>query len=374
MNSYGLTKKKVLKITLISIAAFLAITFIYAGESYYYFKMLNRVVSFKHKVLSDLSGWLPWAFFVPIIIWLGRRFPLEQKTWTKNVPLHFFAAVFFTVFQAELTLLLNILFKLDNTWTIGRQLAYILSTGLMMIFVYWVILAISLMIDNYKRYKLQEVKASQMETQLAQTHLNALKMQLQPHFLFNTLNMINELMFEDVFAANKMIAQLSDLLRFSLDKTNIQEISLKEEIRFVELYLNIQKNRFKDKLKTEINISSETLEAIVPTLVLQPIVENAITHGISAFKKEGKIKIVSCQEEEKLVLEVHDSGKGINFEDGLNFNSGVGITNTIERLKQLYPENHKFDLLSSSLGGLLVRIEIPFNIVEENGNNGRTVL
>ena len=147
--------------------------------------------------------------------------------------------------------------------------------------VYWAIIGLGILFDYQRKRRKNEFHAAQMETKLAHTQLEALKAQLQPHFLFNTLNTISGLMFEDVYAANKMITQLSDLLRFSLEKTNQQEISLKDELDFVGIYLNIQKTRFKDRLMVELDIPPETLNANIPSMLLQPLTESVINFSIS---------------------------------------------------------------------------------------------
>jgi sensor histidine kinase YesM len=204
-----------------------------------------------------------------------------------------------------------------------------------------------------------------METKLAQAQLESLKSQLQPHFLFNTLHTISGLMYEDPHAANKMIVQLSDLLRVSLDKSDSNETCLKDEIEFNDAYLQIQKTRFKGRLQIEMNIKPETLNAAVPFMLLQPLVENAVTHGIAPHKKGGKIRIAAANNNGRLVIEVHDNGGGMNSGKDIESLDGVGISNTIERLKQLYAKDHKFELNDSPDGGLEVKIDIPFKLYDK---------
>ncbi|MCP4724954.1 MAG: sensor histidine kinase, partial [bacterium] len=228
-------------------------------------------------------------------------------------------------------------------------------------------------LENYRKYKEREkeaaelaLKNSRLETQLAKSQLQALKMQLQPHFLFNTLHTINWLMLKDVEAAASTITLLSDLLRISLEMTDKQEITLKDELEFIQKYIEIQKTRFKDRLNVEIDIQPETLDAAVPTLILQPITENAFAHGISPHERKGIIKIASRKENGTLVMEVHDNGDGIDPDKKTEGPNGIGLSNSRERLRQIYSEKHSFGLKDSSLGGLLVQIEIPYKKLEES--------
>jgi len=350
----------------ISFVIFFLVATLYAIESYLYYAVQGNPVEFWKKFIYNLSGWLPWAFFVPIIIWMGRRFSFRKEGWYTTCLLHIFASIFFVIFGAFVSYAFSIIINLEPQWSFSRFLVYIFGSMILMILTYWVIIGICYLFDYYKQIRAHELKTVQMETQLARAQLEVLKSQLQPHFLFNTLHTITGLMFKNVNLANKMITQLSDLLRFSLEMTDLQEIRLQKEIEFIEIYLNIQKTRFKDRLKVEMDIEPETLDATVPSMILQPIVENAIKHGISPHKKNGKLKIVSRNDNGSLILEVHDNGKGIDLKKENNLNNGVGISNTVERLKQLYPEMYSFEMDRSSEGGIAVQIKIPFKLFEDS--------
>jgi LytS/YehU family sensor histidine kinase len=183
-------------------------------------------------------------------------------------------------------------------------------------------------------------------------------MQLNPHFLFNTLHAISALVHKDVEAADRMIARLSDLLRYALESTDAQEVPLRQELGFLNRYLEIEQTRFGDRLTVRLDIAPETLDALVPNLVLQPLVENAIRHGIEPRAKPGRIDLRARRENGRLKLEVCDNGVGLP--SGRIPEEGVGLSNTRARLQQLYGEGHCFELGDAPGGGLMVSVELPF--------------
>jgi LytS/YehU family sensor histidine kinase len=224
--------------------------------------------------------------------------------------------------------------------------------------IYWVIVAVCFAFDYYAKFRERELRAAELEKQVAQAKLQALQMQLNPHFLFNSLHSISALMHEDVDRADSMIARLSDLLRAALDSSAMQEVSLGDELDFLKRYLAIEQIRFGDRLKVDIAAPPETLAAQVPNLILQPLVENSIRHGIEPRAKAGRIELRAQRADKMLVLEVADNGAG--FSAGEKISEGVGLSNTRARLRTLYGDAHKFELLPSAEGGLLVRLTIPF--------------
>ena len=353
--------KRNAKIVGLSLTVFSFIALLWTVETYFFYKFNDVSINFWQTLNFSLKGWLIWAFFVPFIIELSNKYPLKKSKWHFTVPIHLTASILFS-FLGEMIIYIGS----NPNPTIRGYLVSFLNTSLMMIFVYWVITGISHLIEYQKKNREQKLKTAQTETKLTQVQLKALKSQLHPHFLFNTLHTITGLMFEDVFAANKMVAQLSDLLRMSLDKPNQHEVILREELEFIELYLNIQKTRFKDRLQVELNIEKDTADVKVPSMILQPLVENAVQHGISPNIKIGRINIASKRENGFLILEVHDNGKGMDFHNENKFVNGVGIPNTLERLKQLYPGNHNFELKESPEGGLAVIIKIPCCFAKED--------
>jgi LytS/YehU family sensor histidine kinase len=226
--------------------------------------------------------------------------------------------------------------------------------------IYWAVLGIKYAVNYYRMYQERELRAAQLENQLAQTRLQVLKNQLHPHFLFNTLNNISELVYKDPEAAEQMIASLSDLLRIALDKLDVQEVSLQQELEFLEKYLEIEQMRFHDRLEVRYEIAPEALDARVPNMILQPLVENAIKYGIAPRAEGGSIEIGAKRTNGHLNLKVADDGLGVPFGDVANLNEGVGLSNTRARLKHLYGAEHNFVLQPRDGGGLRLDLQIPF--------------
>jgi sensor histidine kinase YesM len=224
---------------------------------------------------------------------------------------------------------------------------------------YWAIVGLSHALRYYGEARDRELRESQLETHLVEAQLQALQRQLQPHFLFNTLNTISALMHRNVDAADNMIARLSDLLRISLQTVGVQEVPLKQELDFLSKYLEIEQTRFRDRLTVVFDVQPDTLDALVPNLVLQPLVENAIKHGIGPKPTPGQIEIRSKRAGALLELEVKDNGVGLSAARLTDFNRGVGLANTRSRLQHLYGSSHRFEFRQPAAGGLSVLIAIP---------------
>jgi LytS/YehU family sensor histidine kinase len=234
--------------------------------------------------------------------------------------------------------------------------------------IYWVIVTVTHAMVYYQRYVQRELRAAELERMLTQSKLQALQMQLNPHFLFNTLHAISTLMHTDVKAADKTITRLSDLLRYALDKSDVQEVPLKDELKFLDGYLEIQQTRFGERLTVQKSISPDVLEAQVPNLILQPIVENAIRHGIEPNAKPGVLELSACRKENQLELQVNDNGAGLS-EDAAN-RARIGLSNTRTRLEQLYGAAQKFTLENRPNGGVAATLIIPFHIRNGAPNEG----
>ncbi|MDQ3798439.1 MAG: histidine kinase, partial [Acidobacteriota bacterium] len=200
------------------------------------------------------------------------------------------------------------------------------------------------------------------------SNLRVLQMQLHPHFMFNTHNAIATLIHKDPKTAEKMLMNLSGLLRFSLKKVNIQEVSLEKELDFLNKYLEIEKIRFQQRLKVTINVQPETLRAAVPNMILQPLVENAIKHGIAPLARGGEIKIEAARDEGYLNLTVSDNGIGLSAEITTSAagGGGIGLANTKARLEQLYKDKGKLEIWTAPNQGLRIQIKIPFREIKKN--------
>jgi LytS/YehU family sensor histidine kinase len=305
-----------------------------------------------------------WAALTPLILWLARRYPIERWNWFRSLLVHLAASLFVGFATRVLHDLMLYSLVGDSGWKLSvskllLNVYFMTDYGVML---YWLILLISYSFNYQRRYREGEVRATRLEAQLAQAQLQALKMQLHPHFLFNTLHSISALVHKNADAADKMIARLGDFLRLTLENSGAQEVSLGQELEFLKCYLEIERIRFEDRLTVQMNIEPQTLDARLPNLILQPIVENAIRHGISPRTSAGRIEIEARRLNGTLQVQVTDNGPGLpsDSNSGSIVKAGVGLANTQARLKQLYGAEHRLDLANAAGGGLTVILEIPF--------------
>jgi two-component system, LytTR family, sensor kinase len=224
--------------------------------------------------------------------------------------------------------------------------------------------AVSIFLAVFYRRELRkrEIIAIQLEERLVCAEIQALDMQLHPHFLFNALQAISTMIYTDAETADRMIARLGDLLRLALDNMGEMEVPLKHELDFLERYLEIERTRFDDRLTVRMDIDPEALNARVPNLLLQPLVENAIRHGIAACKDKGRIEIRAQRRDDMLELRVRDNGPGLPENKKLSLREGIGLSNARARLRQLHGSRHRFDLRNAKGGGLVVSLSIPFSV------------
>jgi two-component system, LytTR family, sensor kinase len=315
---------------------------------------------------KDLLSWLVcgyvWAILTPPVFYLSERFRLDRRNWTRAILIHLPASILFAILLLLIYVAVSRFIGLPakpKPFLLEFKNLFIVEFHLGLL-TYWAILGIKHATDYYRKYRERELLASQLETRLAQAQLQVLKMQLHPHFLFNTLHAISSLMHRDVEEADRMIARLSDLLRLTLENIGVQEVSLKQELEMLESYLLIEQTRFRDRLTIEMQIDPETLDARVPNLILQPLVENAIKHGISTRSRAGLVEIRASRENGTLQLRVRDDGRGLPVGQDANLREGVGLTNTRARLRQLYGAAHRVELTNAPEGGLVVYLSIPF--------------
>jgi two-component sensor histidine kinase len=232
--------------------------------------------------------------------------------------------------------------------------------------IYLCIVCVCWLFNHYQEANERQRRTLELESRLTQANLQALKMQLQPHFLFNTLNTISSLIHESPALADDMVSSLSQFLRTTLDVSSKNEIPLHEELEFVERYLEIQQVRFGDRLLVRRNVEANTMDALVPPLLLQPLVENAIRYGVETRERGGVIAVQASQQGDTLRLEISDDGQGFGSRQLLGAGNGVGLSNTIARLQTLYGDNHQFKLTTNQPTGACVKIEIPFRIAPSN--------
>jgi LytS/YehU family sensor histidine kinase len=228
--------------------------------------------------------------------------------------------------------------------------------------IYWCVVCVCWVVHYFRDAGERERRTLELEARLTQANLQTLKMQLQPHFLFNTLNAISSLIHENPKAADDMVGSLSQFLRTTLEVSAKNEVPLRTELLFVDRYLEIQQTRFGDRLRIQREFDSTVLDALVPPLLLQPLVENAIRHGIESCETGGTLTIRALREQEVLHLEISDDGAGFSGVQMLEAGNGIGLSNTKARLQELYGDQHQFKLTANQPTGACVTIEIPFRI------------
>jgi signal transduction histidine kinase len=323
----------------------------------------------------NLTYWWSWAVLVPGVRWAAHRYRFERQTWRRAVAFHILGVIAFTAAHVALStsargvILTQLTERTFDWWMYFRDRFFLNFDWEMM--TYWALVAFVHALDYHRESQERELTAAQLQTQLAEAQLEALQRQLHPHFLFNTLNTISALMHRDVQAADEMLVQLSDLLRLTLDRVGTQQVPLKDEVDFLRKYLEIEQTRFGDRLIVNIDIDPELLDAPVPNLILQPLVENALRHGIGPRIGVGKVDVTASQAGDLLTLIVRDNGVGLS-PDKLNaFHSGVGLSNTRSRLENLYGDRHRFEFQTPPGGGLVVTIVIPMGHDPESLDRSR---
>jgi signal transduction histidine kinase len=349
----------------------------------------NASVSFKRTLSGYLADFWLWGMLSPLIFRLATRYEL-RKRFPRNLFIHLAISIFFALIvlsaASPLTWYLGYVnvVRYPTLFILWRNNAfgiYYFHQGLT---IYWTTLVVAHALHYYKGLREEEARASNLSAQLAQAQLQALRMQIHPHFLFNTLNSIAALLHKDVETADRMVARLGDFLRSTLKRSEAQTITFDQELEFLKCYLDIERTRFQDRLTVNLQIDPQTLELPVPNLILQPIVENAVRHGIACKSDEGLITVRAAKQRDRLLIEIEDNGPGLrencstgcqpvaqenqprqanslSYDLDQNGNSGIGLQNTRSRLKQFYGEDFSFQLSNCNGRGVLVSLNIPAN-------------
>jgi hypothetical protein len=291
----------------------------------------------------------------PVVFWLARRFQFARGTWVRSTAIHFCGYLVLSALHDSLMLVLRI----PTPTPVGYhgsllKLRFITSLNANL-WMYWPIVVTWSLFEYYQRYRERDLRAVQLSEKLARAELQALRNQLHPHFLFNTLNSIAAFIHENVEAADDMLADLAYLLRAYLAGNEEQEITLSREVDLLSTYVRIQQRRFEDRLHWSAEIPDDLREAMVPSLLLQPIVENSILHGIAPRSGPGTVSLLASREGGNLCLDVIDDG--IGFEE--KGPEGLGLSNTRSRLKQLYGNEQYFRVFGGPGQGVSVQIVLP---------------
>jgi|SRR5579859_2040342 len=331
---------------------------------------LDEPMSWVPLVRQELKDWYACALLSLGVIWVAAHNPLEPGRNRRWLLIHFALSIVFSLTYALLT----------AAWVAGERsvmhpekiltFSYLLRmVGIqycvMNLIMYWFVVFAHLGWTYYRRYREREQQTAALQRELVEARLEALRMQLNPHFLFNTLHAVSSLIHDNPEAADRVIARLSELLRLSLDQSKPQEVSLHEELAFLDRYLEIELARFSDRLTIEKQIDSSVLGALVPYLILQPLVENAIRHGIEPREDSGHLAISARRNNGHLELRITDDGAGFIPDGTSQPIEGIGLSNTRSRLRHLYGENFRFELANAPAGGLEARLEIPYRTGSE---------
>jgi signal transduction histidine kinase len=325
---------------------------------------MGRPVSRWTLVLLNGAYWFVWAAMTPAIVWLSQRFRFERNGLTRAVAVHLPAVVVFSFVHVATMQAVQARIARSS----GRPFAWwpevqsaLLRTFDWEMMTYWAIVGLSHALLYYREARQRALRAAQLEAKLAEAQLATLQQQLQPHFLFNTLHAISTLMHRDVDAADRTLTRLGDLLRMSLENIGRPDVPLKSELDFVAKYLEIEQTRFADRLIVTFDIEPDTLDVLVPTLLLQPLIENAIKHGVARKAGAGHVGIQARRDGDKLRLEVRDDGQGLT-EDALTaLQKGLGVSTTRARLLHQFGADFRFEF-HRQVEGLKVVIALPLRM------------
>ena len=327
---------------------------------------------FRWLVVLNCAYWYTWALFTPPIVWLSQRFRFERQGLHRAVAVHLPAVLFFSLahiaaMQAAQWWLVTSSGGEFQWWSAAQRAALMNFDWEMM--TYWAIVGLSHALLYYRESRDRALRSSQLETRLVEAQLKTLQQQLHPHFLFNTLHAVSTLMHRDVVAADRTLMRLSDLLRLTLERLGEQEVTLASELEFLRKYLDIERMRFADRLMVRFDISPEAEAAMVPTLLLQPLVENAIKHGVARKSGAGHIEISAHREQDKLHIEIRDDGVGLS-EDALTaLHKGIGVSTTRARLQHQFGADFRFEFHRLSQG-VAVIVVVPWRVKRPEEQTG----
>jgi two-component system, LytTR family, sensor kinase len=325
----------------------------------------------------NLAYWYVPATLTSTIFRLANRFPLDAPGWPRALAVHALAALGLSVVHLGGMIGMRAILwpgrlfpAYGGSLTSGVQRIYLMNLDWALM-TYSAIVGASYAIGYYRESRARAIRAAHLETRLAQARLKTLEAELHPHFLFNTLHAISTLVHTQPEAADRMISRLSDLLRITFSRSDAACVSLHEELEFLQKYLEIEQTRFQDRLTVDYQIDPDALDAEVPRLILQPLVENAIKHGVSPQTGPGIVSVGARRDNERLYLTVSDNGVGLTGRTRARLHGGVGLSNTRDRLECLYGPEHALTFLESS-PGLTVEMRLPFRPLSSGSDGPRS--
>ncbi len=342
-----------------------------AGSVHCYFSYasLGEPVSWPRAFALGMSLWYAWAILSVVIYQWTRFLPLGAGAWPQRLALHVGAGIVFALAKLVMDFpIIKFIYCPHPELCTFPVFMGMALTGYFFryLLLSWLLTGVAHALWYFQKYRERERRATQLEARLTQARLQILRMQMHPHFLLNALNTIASLMHSDLDSADEALCKLGDLFRFLLEHSGVQEVSVREELDFIESYLEIERLRFGAHVGVSIQVDRHLWHARVPQLVLQPLVENALRHGINGRADPGKIDIRVIQAGDRLRLEVLDDGPGLRHDQCPTARGGVGLSNTRARLQELYPDAHHFEICNRPLGGAMAFVELPLRQSQPN--------
>lgn len=328
-------------------------------------RFMNSGPSTRVTALLDFGEWMTWALLTPAIFALVRRFPLRRGRLWPSVAIHAAVALLLTLSIETAWYAAGTPFRMSGAPAVIRpgvirQMYWntVMNRVVPSAFIYIAIVGVASVLAYQRRLHEREMRAAVLESELASARLQTLKMQLHPHFLFNALHAVTVLIRDNPDAATRTVTRLGELLRLTLSRAESAQVALRDELELLRLYLDIEATRFKDRLEIVYEIEPETLSLLVPDLLLQPLAENAIRHGVSRTRGKARLRVRSARDGDHIVIEVHDNGRG--FDEEGTVHEHVGLGSTRRRLQTLYGDDQSLELArSADEGGCVARVRMP---------------
>jgi two-component system, LytTR family, sensor kinase len=334
-----------------------------ALQTVIFLNSINEAIDWGPVLVSRMADWYTCALFTPVYFWLVRRYPIDRGHWKIGIPLHLITTSLFVVLKYALLLQsLRVVYPDAPARTLEDTLArsFIIES-----IAFWCVLGVVHAIVFYERYRDREIQAAELKARLSAAQLESLAAQLHPHFLFNTLQGVSTLMHRDPVGADTMLNRLSELLRRTLHRGARQEVRLRDEMELLGHYVGIMQVRFGDRLIFDTSIDDSVADAMVPHFILQPLVENALQHGIARRAGRGRVLVEAVRQGDAILLSVSDDGPGLaSAPSGFPAN-GIGLNNTRLRLEQLYGDRQRLTLAPIPTGGMRVELVLPFREEKE---------